>query len=760
MRSTYHTPAFLGGEISPWAQGRSDLPTYKVSLNVCLNAVPVEEGAWTRRSGTMAIGPTFGRNYAKLLPFLGSPTCSFVMEFTDDNLRFVTQTFFNCSNDARTISSVTHANPGVITLDTTSGWTDGDIAYFVFGPTYSVSLQANWRNRPLTVGTPTGAVFTFEDDLGSPVDTTSFPTGALVGAAVLRTTRLSSPYAGDDVLAGLRAIQAEGPDGTPTSVILSGSVFPHVVTITTDATLTSDAIFTISTADFKDGPYLDPQLEADGTTETATVSAYTGSITFTDTGSSLTTFTSDDIGRHIRIFTQPADWASGTTYAYGALVTGPDGAWWQSLAQAPYASSNVGIPPGQIPPLASGVVVNLWAAVPDAGQWAWGKIASITSAHVVVVDLETDLLSVNGATVSAWQLGLFRTPKTNSKLVGFPICGTYHEGRLWLAGAAPNRFDGSMSNDIYTFSPTDIHGLVLDNSAIARTLNLPSLNYLYWMTPDQQGILCGMLSGEVLISASTLSDPLTTSSIQAHQVTSYGCSNIEPRRVGMAIAFVQRHQRRLIEYLSDSISGRFTGKHLNEYAKHLSSSGIAEIAYQEETVPIIWNRTNAGALVGVTYRRFSHFVTENPVVQGWHRHTHGRGALVESMCVIPGRDGLLDRLFLSTYKAGFGRMIEVVQPFFEVDDTIAEGWFLDQSLGPGPGNSGYDCGGGNPVDPTDFPTGGGPTGGDTVPDSGPTLPTPGTTIPAPGDPDRPAYFSVFTSAVYFDGTAALYDFTP
>lgn len=704
MDAVYHQSSFLGGEINPWAQGRSDSPMYKMGMTVCLNGVPVEEGAWTRRSGTMFISPTRGRNYAKLLPFIGSPTCSFVMEFTDNSLRFYTQTFLECTNDARTIASATLANPCIVTLDANSGWSDGDDIFLVFPAGTSQAIQAGMRNRALRCGSPSTDTFTLESDLGAGIDSSAFATGALVGAAVLRVNRFATSWAGADTLANLRAIQAETQ-----SIILSG-LAPYVVTITTEGTPTADAVFDLSAAEFVDGPYLDPVLAADGTSEPATVSAYTGSITFTDT-SGLITFTSSDVGRHIRIFTQPPGWDAGTTYTYGEIVTGPDGAWWQSLAQGPYATMNVGITPGTNPPLTNGVVVSLWAPALNAGSWAWGKITAITSAHVVVVDLVTDLQSTNGTAVASWQLGLYTA--------GFyPTCGTYHEGRLWLAGAIPNRFDASMSNDIFTFSPTDPNGLVLDNSAIAETLNLPDLNNLFWMTPDAQGIVCGTLSGEVLISASSLNDPLTPTSIQAHRITTYGCANIEPRRVGMAIAFVQKHQRRLMEYLADAFSGRFTGKHLNEFAKHLSGSGIAEVAYQEETVPVIWNRMNDGSLAGCTYRRYSRFITEAPVFEAWHRHVHGRGATFESMCVIPGRDGLLDRLFVATNVDGWGRAVEVLQPFFEVDDPLQVSWYVDQSVGPGPGNSGYDCGGGNIVDPTTFPTTGGGGGTDSVPDTG------------------------------------------
>ena len=50
--ASFAVTGFLGGEISQFAQGRFDKPDYKVSLNVCYNAFPVEIGAWVRRPGS------------------------------------------------------------------------------------------------------------------------------------------------------------------------------------------------------------------------------------------------------------------------------------------------------------------------------------------------------------------------------------------------------------------------------------------------------------------------------------------------------------------------------------------------------------------------------------------------------------------------------------------------------------------------------------------------------------------------------------
>ena len=65
--------------------------------------------------------------------------------------------------------------------------------------------------------------------------------------------------------------------------------------------------------------------------------------------------------------------------------------------------------------------------------------------------------------------------------VGFPTCGTYHEGRVWLGGVLPNRFDGGVPNMGFTFSPTDADGTVTDASAISYTLNAEDQQQIEFM---------------------------------------------------------------------------------------------------------------------------------------------------------------------------------------------------------------------------------------------------------------------------------------
>ena len=796
---------FLGGEWGPLSLGRHDDPRYSTALALSLNGYPVEEGAWTKRGGSQFIVPTAQkRTYANLLPFEGSETCSFGMEFTNLNLRLITQTGVVCTNDAQTITSSNVLNGSVnVSGDTSDAWAANDLVQIVFPDAssplypYPQAMEVGLRSQVLMVnstdgtqaqgwaafsanpanldtltidattitfgtdvtiagtlagtltnllvflhaagaplnlmtygldsslttlviyaistgvaanaytlsttsaaitvsgttlsgGSTTDTNLTFSDDLGVAIPI-NWPVGALVGAQVLHHRQIVTPYTGVSVLSSLRAIQAE-----VNSIILCPTQPPYELQITTQGTLTADPVFAWSKLTMVDGPYNDPQVQ------TLTLSALTGAVTAT---AGAPVFAATDVGRSMRIFTQPAIYNPASTYIAGDFTTDSTGAWWVATGAV-----NAGTYPGTTQ-LNAGVATLVWAPAPTAGSWAWGVITAYSSTTAVTLTFDTTitgmvLATANGTTAFEWQLGVY------SGTTGYPTCGVFYEGRLWLAGAVPNRFDTTTSNGVSqvigtntaTFSPTDPFGNVLDSSGISLTLNSSGINQIQWMMGDQGGVLCGTLHGETLLSASTLGDPITPTSIQAHEHTRFGSTaGVDAIRAGATIVFQQRSQRRIMEFIYDSFSGKPVGRHLNEHAKHLSIAGVARLAYLEEPVPIVWALMQNGMLVGCTYRRFSRFAQTPPEAAGWHWNIHGAGRIFTSMCTVPSADGLFERLFTVTNVAppdpsqngAANFFIEVMQPALDPSQAVTQDWFLDQVGGAGVGNSGSDCGGMN-----------------------------------------------------------------
>lgn len=293
----------------------------------------------------------------------------------------------------------------------------------------------------------------------------------------------------------------------------------------------------------------------------------------------------------------------------------------------------------------------------------------------VTVQIIGDALLYSSA-IRTWRLGAY------SDTTGWPLAGTYHEGRLWLTGVIDNRIDSSKSNDIYNFAPTEPSGTVTAASAISYTFNAPDVNPIFWMQPDDRGIVCGTQAGEWLVQATTINQPLTPTSIQAHRVTSHGCANIEPKRANLTLAVVQKFKRTILEMFAEVYSGKFTAQALTETAKHLTKTGVLELVYQQETTPVLWARRTDGGLFGITYRRDSLVSSQAAKLIAPHRHTLGSERTVESICLGSNADGTLDLLTMVTTNADGIHHVEQLQPIFEEGDALVNAWMLDNGVVP------------------------------------------------------------------------------
>lgn len=310
------------------------------------------------------------------------------------------------------------------------------------------------------------------------------------------------------------------------------------------------------------------------------------------------------------------------------------------------------------------------------GQLQIYNPSSANSTQVSVQIVGPAIPTTSSTTIKTWRLGVY------SDAAGWPICGTYQEGRLWLAGSIGNRIDASRSNDLFNFAPTETTGTVTDSNGITYTFNSKDVNTIYWMIQDQQGIICGTQAGEWLVQAPG-QGAMSPTNIKATRVTNFKCANIEPRRTEHTIAAVQLYGRKVMEFFADVFSGKFSAPNLSEKSKHLTETGIEELAYQQELAPIIWQRRGDGRLIGTTYKRDSLMSSQGPTFAAAHQHDLGSGRLVESICTGPSTDGTLDSLTLVTNDTGSGiRHVEVMTNILDETQGLTDAWYLDDGIVP------------------------------------------------------------------------------
>lgn len=653
--------SFLGGEWSPFMQGRYDLPSYKAAMNVSLNGFPVEEGAWPRRPGTRFAATTRNGAKGRVLQFDFQKNTPYNLELTDGFMRFYdglgSPATLILTGATHTITNISAVNPATFTTGDAHGWVTNNQIQLLFDASLPPAALAILRHRQFGVTLIDATHFALFDPItGMAVDGTTLGWLASYVVTAQQVLEVATPWSAGIWDSGtLRMVQANLQ-----GIFLNASIVPYVLQATLNGA--NPTTFALNAATFIDGPFLDPVVNSK-----ATPSALTGTITLAVTNFTRG-FVAADVGRQIRLFSEPLTWAVGTAYLAGDDVTF-NGAYYQAL------SNQTGNRPDTHP--------TIWALSTNLAIWTWGLITVINSASNVSVLIKgPDLFYTTQ--MNTWRLGVYGAEN------GYPTCGTFHEGRLYLAGAIANRFDASTSTDLFTFSPTAPDGTVGDSNGISEVFNASDSNNILWMLSDPAGVLCGTQAGEWLIQTSSAGIPITPTSIQAHRVTRYGCANVEPARTGLTIAFVQRYQRKLFEYFADVFSNRFTAPNLSFTARHLTKQRILELAFQQEPAPIIWARCGDGSLIGVTYKRESLFSTQGPTFVGWHRHTLGSGRVVESICKSSSLGvsavGTLDTLAMVTNDPMTNvRHVEVMTDLFDDQSMLTDAQFVDDAVPPSGG---------------------------------------------------------------------------
>lgn len=706
--ASFSQSSFLGGEWSPFAQGRFDRPDYQVGMNVCLNAFPIEEGAWTRRSGSRHMGTTLRGQAARLYPFAFAENAAHQLEFTSGRMRIYGPDMDSYTrlvlrnSDTQDVVNISSDTPAVVTTTTPADGTLSQVL-FNFSDTLSQKFCPLLRNRVFTVGDLTADSFTLFDGVtGDPIDGSTLGWVNQPGVTVSHILELNTPYTGTK-WQDIRIIQAE-----TRGVVLHKEFVPRLLEAVTPPTSTQYANFDFRSAVLLDGPYLDPIPNLVATPSggleglislsiayqswssvkvynSGDVVLYSG-INYTSlsdgnlnnqpditpnwvtgpTGSPFE-FASTDVGRSVRLFSEPAAYDAGTAYSQGDTVKYAD-AYYSAL------KATTGMTPD--------VSIDDWAVSTSAAIWTWATIVKVTTPTDVNISVAGPALLYNSP-IETWQLGVY------SDTTGYPTCGVYHEGRLWLAGAIGNRIDASKTNPIsnttINMAPTNSDGTVADNNGISYVFNATDVNTIFWMKSTSQGIVCGTQGGEWLIRASATDDPITPTSIQAKRVTDYGGENVEACTANLTMVFVQRHGRKLLEYFADVFSGRFSAPNLARDAGHITKNGIKELAFQKERTPTIWTRDATNALAGLSYQRDSLMTTQGPSMKAWHRHELGSGRSVVSISSGPSANGNLDALSMVTLGDGQYH-VEQFMDLFDEGSLLTEAWFLDNAIVPSGGS--------------------------------------------------------------------------
>jgi hypothetical protein len=253
--------SFLGGEWSPFAQGRVDHPQYRSAMSTCLNAMPVEEGACPRRPGFNFICTTRNGAVGRVLDFNVTDQAAFRVELTAGHLRMLCGSggvWGLVYDSSASVVSVSLDNPAIVTVAGATTWQSEDQVQFLF-QSGTVQSGAILRNRQFGISVLNASqVSLYDPATGDGVDGAAVNWDPATVATVGHILDLPTLYAEAD-LQKVRLVVAATPgvSATGLGLLLHNGYAPQTLALTLDATGPNFSAVTLTAQQFEDGPYLD-----------------------------------------------------------------------------------------------------------------------------------------------------------------------------------------------------------------------------------------------------------------------------------------------------------------------------------------------------------------------------------------------------------------------------------------------------------------------------------------------------------------------
>lgn len=307
--------------------------------------------------------------------------------------------------------------------------------------------------------------------------------------------------------------------------------------------------------------------------------------------------------------------------------------------------------------------------------WGWGKITAYTDSTHVTATVDPHGPFADTTATLQWKMGEFSDER------GWPTCGAFHLGRLWLGGNAtkPMTWWASMFGDYENMSPTEPDGTVLDTDGITYTLDADELARIRWMVSVEKGLAIGSSAGAYMVRPTNQNAGMSPTNVKAPPASGRrAAANTAPVPVDGEIVYVEDGGRavRMLQY--DAVAERFIAADLTAIADDIAGPGIVETAYIARPNGIWIGRRSDGKLAMLT-------LDPEEKVRAWCIvQASGTNAVIESIAVAASPDGTEDDLYLSVARTINGatlRSMEVMpRPFDAGRDGATDFHVVDCGL--------------------------------------------------------------------------------
>ena len=674
---------FVGGELSPLMDARTDIDKYYSGCRSLQNCLVYPQGGAFKRPGTEYVAEVpDSTKTTRLIPFRYSDTDAYVIEFSDNLIRFY---------------KTTNGTPGLVQTDGGSTYSiispysssdlallqyaqAGDVLYLTH-PDYPPHRLIRTSNNNWSISEVEfiRGPFLRENDTDTTIKITAF---SIDGVDIVADTFTIS---NDGDLSEYFAIGSTftvhgstANDGTWTVASVSYSSPDFVITTSediTDATLdgkvwpnlsegkvqliASDPIFDSDHV----GALWQITIPKDADIAYGSLNAVEDS---TGAGNHTSTYGYVDVihGQTITVTT------AGTWTAIASLEKSIDsGTTWKSVHQTTSVNDN------QIS----------YSAVEDEDlaryrinciEYTSGTIKYNMTAESYEVNGVVEIYTVASSVLAAGEIksviGAADVETKNwsegawSDYRGWPVALAFFEQRLFFGGNdyEPTTVWGSVSlpgGDYHNFEAG-----ADDDDALVLTL-AESQDPIKWLAAGKR-LIVGTAGGPYALGASSSTAPLTPTNLIVDPQGAQGAASIQAIKTPLGYVYIERGLRKLDELTYNWERDQLVAVDLTRLASHITDSGIKELAFQLRPEPIIWDVRTDGKLAALTYLR-----EEN--ISAWtYQVTYGN---FESVAVIPGSEE--DEVWFVVNRTINGSTVRYVERMKEWDwgDDQEDEFFVD-----------------------------------------------------------------------------------
>lgn len=246
--------------------------------------------------------------------------------------------------------------------------------------------------------------------------------------------------------------------------------------------------------------------------------------------------------------------------------------------------------------------------------------------------------SVSGSMIVQWKTG------------NYPAAIAFYQQRLFLGGTPlqPQTVWGSVVSDFVNLTRG-----ADDSDGVELTLASSSNDMILHLVGSPSNLLVMSYANEFVMDAN--GSVYTPKTAMVRPQTTHGCNLVSPLRIGHDVVFIQRDGRRVRSIAYDIEKSSNSARDLTVVSEHITSSGIIDMAYQQDPDAVVWMVRQDGKMVSLTY------LDEQSVV-AWAQHSTDGD--FKAVCSIPENNS--DRTYVVVERVING----VVKKYIESIDYL------------------------------------------------------------------------------------------